>query len=436
MKKASDHASAPARRHQSRRSADVEAPDYKDMVDHAVQGILVHANFRPLYANAAFARLFGYDSPEEILALPLIRPLLPAELWAQAEADYDDLIRGGEMPPALRLRGVRKDGREIWLSITMRVLDWHGAAAVQVNAFDITDYMIAENSMLDSEQRLRAMLEILPVPIYIVRRDDGKFLFVNRKTCLLFQQSTGPLLRSRSIDFFIDPQDRANLRMLLDTVPDIREVEVNMRTAQGRIFTAEVAAILLDYGGEPAILVALNDISQRKQLEQELFHQANVDVLTGISNRRHFLEQAEQEMRRARRFGRALSVMMIDLDHFKPINDTLGHAAGDAVLQGVVKAALESLRQSDIMGRLGGEEFAVLLPETEQAAAVEVADRLCQHIAERPIVTVKAAVPCTVSVGVAQMAESDNSVDDILLRADEAMFGAKRSGRNRVESIE
>ncbi|HEU0118649.1 MAG TPA: GGDEF domain-containing protein, partial [Alphaproteobacteria bacterium] len=167
-----------------------------------------------------------------------------------------------------------------------------------------------------------------------------------------------------------------------------------------------------------------------------LFRQASTDSLTGINNRRYFMTQAEQELRRSRRFARDMSVMMIDIDYFKKINDTHGHAVGDAILQGVVKLSLESLRQSDSIGRLGGEEFAVILPETGLAAATDAAERLRQHIAERPIVAEREAIPCTVSVGVAQMTGKDGSIDALLNRADEALYRAKKGGRNKVETAE
>jgi len=113
----------------------------------------------------------------------------------------------------------------------------------------------------------RSILEILPYPIYITRPRDGQLLFVNRKTCLLFQQSAGQLLRGSSIDFFANPKEREDLRQLLETINDIRDIEMRMKTAHGREFTAELAAIAMNYNGTPAILVALNDISQRKEME-------------------------------------------------------------------------------------------------------------------------------------------------------------------------
>ena len=324
-----------------RRSAAVEAPpDFRALVDGAVQGVIIHRNFKPLYVNHAFAELFGYAHAREIMAMPLLRALVPNDIWPRLESEYGEMMRGAKQSLVGRSRGVRKDGREIWVAVTMRVIDWQDAPAIMLTAFDITRQVEVEHDMLKNEQRLRAVLEILPYPIYVARRSDGQILFVNRKTCLLFQQSAGQFLRMKSRDLFVDSKDRDSLNQLLDSISDVRDIEVQMKTAHGRIFTAELAAITLDYSGAPAVMVALNDISQRKEMEAELFRQASTDSLTGVSNRRYFQNQAEQEVRRARRFARDMTVMMIDIDHFKAINDEHGHATGDAVIQGVVKRAV------------------------------------------------------------------------------------------------
>ena len=415
------------------RRRDDKLPDFADLIENAVQGVLVHRNFKPLYANQAFAELFGFKNTGEILGLPLIRPLIAEDLWAKVESDNDDLVRGRKTSLTSRIRGHRKDGREIWLSMIQRAVDWHGTAAAQIMVYDITEQVHIEQAIAKNEQRLSSILEILPYPIYVARRTDGQIMFVNRKSCLLFQQGASQLLRSSSLEFYADAKERDDLRKLLDTVPDIRDAEVKMKTAQGREFIAEMAAIPVDYLGTPAILVALNDISQRKEMEAELFRQASTDTLTGTSNRRYFMSQAEQEMRRSRRFARQMSVMMIDIDHFKQVNDNHGHAVGDAVLQAVVKRGLESLRQSDLLGRMGGEEFAVILPETDLEAARDAAERLRAHLAERPVVAEHAVIPCTVSIGVAQLNAKDASVDALLNRADKALYVAKQNGRDRVE---
>lgn len=436
MKKTEASESGQERRRKGRRAEDSLLPDYKDLTDGAVQGILIHSNFKPLYANDAFARLFGYEAAEEIMALPLIRPLFPPDSWPDVEQDYNEWVRGSHKGQIGRMVGLRRDGSEIWLSVTKRLVQWHGHKALQICAFDISKQVAMEQVMMGNEQMLRSILETLPVPVYIARRRDGRIQFVNRKTCLLLQQSAGPLLKSKSQDFYVDLQEKEKIDLLLDAVHDVREIEVRVRSAQGREFTAEIAAIAMSYAGEAAVLVSMNDISQRKQLETELFHQANTDSLTGLSNRRYFMVQAEQEIRRARRFSRELSVIMMDLDRFKWINDNLGHAAGDTVLETVVRVSNERLRESDIMGRLGGEEFAILLPETGLEAAEEVAGRILDHIAETPIATTKGVVHCTTSLGVAHLIEADNSIDDMLHRADEALYRAKNNGRNRVEVAE
>jgi len=341
-------------------------------------------------------------------------------------------MRGMKNPFIGRSRGVCKNGQEIWVAATLKVVDWPDGPAMMLTVYDITRQVELEYSLLKNEQKLRSILEILPYPIYIARRSDGKILFVNRKTCLLFQRSAGQFLRTTAIDLYVDPQDRVNLHNLFKTVSDIRDIEVRMKTSHGRVFIAELAAILLDFNGASAFLVALNDISQRKDLEAELFRQASTDALTGISNRGHFQNLAEQEVRRARRFSRNLTAMMIDIDLFKPINDTYGHATGDSIIKGVVKRALESLRQSDSIGRVGGEEFAVVLPETPLKAAFEVAERLRKHIEEKPIIADHRAISCTVSIGVAQLSPEDSGIEDLIRRSDKALYAAKKGGRHRV----
>lgn len=421
------------RQNAGRRRDDL-VPDFHDMVENAVEGIIIHRNFKPLYANRAFARMMGHKTVKDVLELPHLRPLVPDDIWARAEEDYDALIKRRVPTLAGRMCAIRKDKSEIWVNINQRLIDWHGEPAVQITAYDIGKQVELEKTLLNNEQHVLAILEVLPYPIYIARRLDGQLLFVNRKTCLLFQRGAGQLLKRSSTEFYADPGERDDLRDLVEKLGDIRDIEVTMQTSQGRKFVAELAAITLVYGGVPAVLVAINDISQRKQMEAELFRQASTDALTGLSNRRYFLAQAEQELRRARRFSREMSVMMIDLDHFKSVNDTYGHATGDIILQGFVKRAQESLRQSDALGRLGGEEFAVLLPETDLGAATEVAERLRQNVADRAFIAgTTTAIQSSVSVGVAQLEARDGTIDDLLNRADEALYRAKNQGRNRVE---
>lgn len=175
------------------------------------------------------------------------------------------------------------------------------------------------------------------------------------------------------------------------------------------------------------------DITERKLLEEELRRQAHVDYLTGIYNRRHFMERAEQELSRAHRYAKPLSMLMLDIDHFKQINDRHGHKVGDTVLKAVADLSQATFRDVDIVGRLGGEEFAALLPETDQPAALEAAERLRATIANARIpLTGGEHVTFSVSIGVSSMGAPEDNIDVLLNRADKALYEAKDGGRNRV----
>jgi two-component system cell cycle response regulator len=189
--------------------------------------------------------------------------------------------------------------------------------------------------------------------------------------------------------------------------------------------------ILNEKGELAEILSVGHDISQRKELEAELRKLATTDPLTGIANRRRFLDKAPKEVTRSQRYGRDLSVLMLDVDRFKAINDRYGHAVGDQVLCRLVEVCKDALREHDIIGRLGGEEFAILLPETALDTARTVAERLRKNI-ETTTVDGE-SVHFTVSFGVAQVKGSDETAEEVIRRADEALYRAKRSGRNRVE---
>mgnify|MGYP002634995440 CR=1 FL=1 len=183
-------------------------------------------------------------------------------------------------------------------------------------------------------------------------------------------------------------------------------------------------------------VTAVRDITERKKMEDELKRLARTDELTGLHNRRYFMELSGIELTRALRYDQPVSVLMLDIDHFKSINDNYGHETGDRALNAFSCACLSATRTTDIFGRLGGEEFAFLMPETSANAAQEVAERLRETIE-----LVKVATPdgntlnMTVSIGLTELLDDDRSMDNVLNRADQAMYQAKTSGRNKVVRI-
>jgi diguanylate cyclase (GGDEF)-like protein/PAS domain S-box-containing protein len=183
----------------------------------------------------------------------------------------------------------------------------------------------------------------------------------------------------------------------------------------------------------------LRDINSRVNAENiaksELIKLANTDPLTKLANRRYFFDHLELELKRAHRSGRNVSVLLLDLDHFKNINDTYGHVAGDEILIGVSKSIKSCLRETDIAARLGGEEFGIFLPDTSLTGAYAVAERICSHISKHEfnISGVASPIKCTVSIGVSCSSVSQEcETNDLYKMADSRLYIAKNTGRNQV----
>ena len=158
---------------------------------------------------------------------------------------------------------------------------------------------------------------------------------------------------------------------------------------------------------------------------------ANVDVLTFLPNRRKIIVELQEEVIRSNRYGTPLSISILDIDHFKKVNDTYGHTTGDETLRGVAARLREHIRHPDIIGRYGGEEFLIVLPNSEAKAAVEQASRLCQHVRTMQIEANDHVLSVTISIGIAQFRIRQENWEGFLHRADEALYQAKNAGRDR-----
>ena len=174
------------------------------------------------------------------------------------------------------------------------------------------------------------------------------------------------------------------------------------------------------------------EIAARKAMEDELRSMALTDSLTGIYNRRHFLERANEEVARARRYGHTFSLVMMDLDHFKNINDHYGHAAGDETLKAFSAFISKGKREMDIFGRLGGEEFALIMPDTDIETAKQVCERLREGTERIRLRGLGGTISISVSMGLANFNSATDSLDGLLARADNGLYKAKRNGRNQL----
>ncbi|WP_028139072.1 sensor domain-containing diguanylate cyclase [Bradyrhizobium japonicum] len=200
----------------------------------------------------------------------------------------------------------------------------------------------------------------------------------------------------------------------------------DLQTPDGRRIRAHCTTMW--NGGRMLTYVDITDLMQKAAMLETL---ATTDPLTGLYNRRHFLESLDAEWSRFQRYYRSVSVLMLDIDHFKSVNDRYGHAVGDAAIRAVAAACLDGKRKSDIVGRLGGEEFAVLLPETSLSRARTVADRIRKRVMGAQIVAGEIRFGVTVSIGIAEATVSMSGIDALMGAADHALYQAKAEGRNR-----
>ena len=290
------------------------------------------------------------------------------------------------------------------------------------------------------EQAERFSLALDRIPTYIYMKDRQRcYVYANKPTLELFGCTAAELNGSPDARFF-PPQTVARLheidtRVLEQGADTAEEVIVDTADGQRRVYW-EIKTPIYEDGDRSRIwgLCGIStDVTERKALEQQLERQAHLDYLTGLNNRRHFMELAEIELARAQRHGHPLAVFMLDIDHFKQFNDTYGHKAGDTVLQALARIMRDTLRTADILGRVGGEEFAGLLPETDLTEAQEVAERLRLAV-EQAAVVFEAGLPqhFTVSIGVSELPDKASNLDILLNAADRALYRAKDAGRNRV----
>ena len=201
----------------------------------------------------------------------------------------------------------------------------------------------------------------------------------------------------------------------------------DLRTGDGRYVRSRCA--VLPNGGR---ILTYSDITDLVENAEMLQRQATTDSLTSLNNRRHFLALADTEWARFQRYQRPLSMLMLDIDHFKSINDTFGHPSGDQAIVAVAHIFKTNQRASDIVGRLGGEEFGILLPETDASQAMIAAERIRKQVAGRPLMTHHPERIVTISIGIVAATVSMSGIEALMEAADKALYEAKTGGRNRA----
>lgn len=296
---------------------------------------------------------------------------------------------------------------------------------------DVTERRLAEESM----RKLRRAIEQSPSSV-VITDTDGIIEYVNPKFCAVTGWSMEEVIGRKPSFLRSGETSIEAYQELWKTIASGHEWRgefLNRRKDGTEVWQSASISPVRDAEGRVTHYVGIEeDITERKRMEEQLHLLATTDALTGMLNRRSFVEAFNREALRGRRYGKQPSLLMLDIDHFKKVNDTWGHAVGDDALRMVAEVCRQALRDVDVLGRFGGEEFTLLLPETEKDAAILAADRLRERIAATAVADGKGGTfTIQVSIGVARHAEGE-TVETVLNRADEALYEAKRTGRNRV----
>ncbi|MCO8312792.1 sensor domain-containing diguanylate cyclase [Pseudomonas mandelii] len=426
----------------------------RGVLDAATQVAIIATDLRGVIStfNAGAEQMLGYSSAQVVGHMTLESLHLPRELEARSaelSARYGKpiptcqamLVEGGEEGghEAREWTLVRHDGSHVTVNmLATPVLDeqglWVGHLAICI---DITERKRVHEALAARDLLLKKLSAHVPGGIYQFKMEfDGRFSVIYASDGIREIYELEPdvlLLNAEAVFARIHPQDTRRVRFSLQASADnlspwreeyrVQLPERGLRWVRGEATPEELP------GGGVLWHGYISDISDLKRVEEELRALSVTDSLTGIHNRRYFQERLTTEMARVERGGGELSVIMLDIDHFKRINDQHGHAVGDRVLQAVCERIGGRLRRTDVFCRLGGEEFMVLCPDIDGEQAHVLAVELWQGLRSAPIDEVGIV---TASFGIASWRAGEGA-DALLLRADSGVYAAKQAGRDRVE---
>jgi len=414
---------------------------FRNLIEGSIQGVLIHRDLQPLFINEALARALGYDSPTEVMALgSVLNWFAPHE--RQRLGEYAAARMRGESPPNFYEFDVLcRDGSRCTLINIVRRVQWEGEPALQATMVDITDRKRVEAALRDEKERARITLRSIADGV-IATDVAGNVEFMNPAaeslTGWTLAEAGGLPLEVVFRMQVADSDDQRQTRLVRNLARgegpagDIGHYSVLGRTR--RLYTVQlVVAPIRDPGGErQGAVIVFGDVTEQRRLEQQLSYQASHDALTGLLNRLAFEREVAKVLEEGVAENGKHALCYVDLDQFKVVNDSCGHAAGDELLRQLANLLKAQLRKGDTLARLGGDEFGVLLLDCTPHDAHRLAEALREAITGFRFPWQSHTFSVGASIGVVPLPETIASYGEALSRADSACYIAKESGRNRV----
>ncbi len=381
-----------------------------------------------LACNRSLARMYGFDSPEELMETRAWE-LYPS--LGEREEYLETLREEGEVEDYLHRHRTR-DGEDVWLMENARLVPRDdGRDRIVGTAVDLTERVRAQRRQEAAEERYRALFE-QNVSGAFRSRPDGEILEVNRAFAEMLGYDDAAELEGRDArELYVSPDRRDELMDALAEGGSIQNEELALRNRNGEtVWVLENSFIAEDpETGRPVNIGTVTEITEHVREERALAEMAQRDPLTGVPNRRYLEETVPRLLAVAERVEECVAVVYLDLDDFKEINDRWGHTTGDAVLRAVAGRLEETVRESDVLGRVGGDEFMVVLTGVDgRADVVDVTGRLVDAAFGEPIEAAGGEYSVRATLGVALCPEHGTDFEVLMSRADRAMFRARRAG--------
>jgi len=429
-------------RKQAEKARQEEKETLSTILESTPHGItLINNHGKYIYVNPHFTKITGYTLKDNSTKKDWFKKAYPDKEYRKkvSEAWIDDSNCPGQGTNR-EFKIKCKDGKSKHIEFRSTFLKNRKISVLT----DVTQRRKADKALRESEERLKTILFATPDPI-VIYSNQGEPEYINPAFVDVFGWSIDEL-RGQHIPFVPDNQKQITsekLKELFDSGDKVQFETKRLTKCSSSIDVIVSASCIKDLKDEISnLVVILTDISEQKQAKKELEllnlkleHRATHDPLTGAPNRRAILDNLNKELSRFNRENSKLSIGLCDIDYFKKVNDKHGHQVGDDVLCGFVKAIQKILRPYDLIGRYGGEEFLIIVPDSTGLAEEEIYERVRAKIANHKIITRSGEVSITVSIG-ATSTRRDKTADKILAVADEALYKAKDNGRNQVVFIE